>query len=50
MFDDLGAAVDRMVAIRDRLEPDPAARATYDGVYARYRQLYDDLCPMFERG
>jgi xylulokinase len=50
MFDDLASAVDRMVVIRDRLEPDPAARAAYDAVYARYRQLYDELCPMFERG
>lgn len=50
MFDDLESAVDRMVVIRGRLEPDPGARAAYDEVYSRYRQLYDDLCPMFERG
>jgi xylulokinase len=50
LFDDLEAAVDRMVAIRDRLEPDPANRTAYDNVYTRYRQLYDDLCPMFDQG
>jgi sugar (pentulose or hexulose) kinase len=50
MFDDLGAAVDRMVAIEERLEPDPATHAAYEDVYGRYRQLYDDLGPMFERG
>jgi len=47
MFSSIGEAVDRMVVIRDRLEPNPGLRGAYDEVYRRYRRLYDDLCPMF---
>ncbi len=50
MFGSLDEAVDRMVAVKGRLEPDPERHALYDGVYANYRELYDDLLGMFERG
>jgi sugar (pentulose or hexulose) kinase len=35
--------------IKERLEPDPVRHAAYEEVYARYRQLYDAMRPMFER-
>ena len=50
MFPDLEAAVDRMVDVEDRITPDPSTRDAYESTYARYRQLYEDLCPMFESG
>ena len=50
MFGSIEEAVDRMVVIKARLEPDPERHAIYDGVYARYRELYEDLGGMFERG
>jgi xylulokinase len=49
IFDDLDQAVGRMVVIKERLEPDPVRHAAYEEVYARYRQLYDAMRPMFER-
>ena len=50
MFGSIEEAVDRMVVVKERLEPDPERHALYDGIYARYRDLYDDLGGMFERG
>ena len=49
VFGSLEEATDRMVHIKDRLQPDPARHEQYGAVYERWRQLYDDLCPMFER-
>jgi len=49
IFEDLEQAVGRMVVIKERLEPDPVRHAAYEEVYARYRQLYDAMRPMFER-
>ena len=48
-FPSLEAAIDRMVAVKERFEPDPANRATYDTAYATYRDLYDSLVGVFER-
>jgi sugar (pentulose or hexulose) kinase len=50
MFGSLEEAVDRMVVVKERLEPNPERRLLYDDVYARYRDLYDDLSGMFDRG
>lgn len=50
IFGSLGQAVDRMVVVRDRLEPDPERHARYDQTYAAYRDLYDSLVGMFDRG
>jgi hypothetical protein len=36
--------------VQDRITPDRSTRDVYESTYARYRQLYEDLCPMFERG
>jgi xylulokinase len=48
-FPSLEAAVDRMVAVKERFEPDPANRATYDTAYTTYRDLYESLVGVFER-
>jgi xylulokinase len=48
-YPDLAAATRRMVAIDLRLNPDPAARAIYDEVYAVYVDLYPALAPAFHR-
>jgi xylulokinase len=50
MFPSISEAADRMVVVKERLEPDAHRREASEDVYRRYRQLYDDLCPMFERG
>ena len=48
-FASLDEAVARMVVVKDRFEPDPMNRATYDATYATYRHLYDDLRGLFDR-
>jgi xylulokinase len=50
LFGSLDQAVERMVAVKDRLEPDPELHARYDQTYALYRELYDSLVGMFDRG
>lgn len=42
-------AIARAVIVRERFEPDPANRSTYDAAYATYRDLYADLIGLFER-
>ncbi len=46
---DVTTATRRMVAIERRLQPDPAAQAIYDEVYAIYVDLYPALAPAFHR-
>ncbi len=46
---DLAGATRAMVAIDHRLTPDPAARATYDEVYAVYTSLYPALAVSFHQ-
>jgi hypothetical protein len=38
-----------MVAIKDRFEPNPDTAAAYAATYERYVELYDSLCPLFEK-
>jgi xylulokinase len=47
---DLEAGVAAMTASARRLEPDPAAHARYDQLFAVYRDLYPALKPAFEAG
>ena len=47
IFGSLDQAVDRMVAVKDRFEPDPERHSRYAATYARYRELYDSLVGMF---
>jgi len=48
-FASLEDAVARAVVVKNRFEPDPANRATYDAAYATYRELYTDLVGLFGR-
>ncbi|HEX9371148.1 MAG TPA: FGGY-family carbohydrate kinase, partial [Roseiflexaceae bacterium] len=43
VFADVGAAVDRCVAVGGATKPDPAAQERYEQVYAIYRGLYGQL-------
>jgi xylulokinase len=40
---DLETAIREMVAVEERIEPDPADREVYDGVYAVYREIHPAL-------
>jgi len=42
---DLETGVAAMSSVAARLEPDEAARAHYDGLFAVYRELYPALAP-----
>ena len=42
---DLEAGVEAMTSIAARIEPDPAARARYDELYAVYRDLWPAIAP-----
>jgi xylulokinase len=44
----LSDASDHIVRIRERLEPDPSTQSAYQEAYARYRQSYFALLPVFE--
>lgn len=48
-FGSIEDAIARAVVVKERFEPDPANRATYDAAYATYRDLYTDLVGLFER-
>jgi xylulokinase len=50
VFPDLATASTAMVTIKDRYQPDPAARAAYDEAYGRYVRLFDTLRPLFATG
>jgi xylulokinase len=44
---DLETGVREMTSIERRIEPDPAAHARYDALFAVYRDLYPALAPSF---
>jgi ribulose kinase len=48
-FPDLPAAARAMVHPATVIEPDPATRAAYDDGYARYKDTYAALAPLFRR-
>lgn len=43
IYPDLDRAADAMVAVERIVEPDPSRRETYDRLFDRYTQLYDQL-------
>jgi xylulokinase len=45
----IAEAVEQMVQIKDRFEPNSANYAVYDSAFSTYVQLYESLCPLFER-
>ncbi len=48
-YPDLAGATRAMVTIDQRLQPDPARRATYDRVFGTYADLYPALAGAFHR-
>jgi xylulokinase len=44
-FADLESAVASMTSVADLIEPDPAAHASYDDLYAVYRDLWPAIAP-----
>ena len=50
LYASIEAAAEQMVQINERFEPQAANRAVYDEAYRTTVQLYDALCPLFERG
>ena len=50
IFDSLQNACDKMVEVKNVYKPNPANRAIYDEMYKKYVDLYDVICPIFERG
>ena len=49
MFSSLQDACEQMVAIKDRFEPNPDNAPAYAATYERYVELYDRLCPLFDK-
>jgi xylulokinase len=47
LFPDLATAAGRMFVAKERLEPDPSARGTYDRLFSVYSDLYPALRPSF---
>lgn len=50
IFDNLQKACEKMVEIKQVYKPNPENRAIYDEMYSKYVDLYDAICPIFERG
>lgn len=48
IFDSLSDAVDSMVEVKKRTEPDSENREVYERGYAMYRKLFEDLSGCFE--
>ena len=48
-FPNPAAACGEMVALSERLEPEPAASLAYEAGYRRYKELYDALDPLFRK-
>jgi xylulokinase len=49
LYDSIADAAGEMVQIKECFEPDPANYPVYDDAFATYVQLYESLCPLFER-
>ena len=49
MFRSVEEAAAEMVQIKERFEPTPGNIPVYDDSFRTYVQLYDALCPLFER-
>jgi sugar (pentulose or hexulose) kinase len=48
LYSSVEEAVEQMIQIKQRFEPNPANRAIYDDAFGTYIRLYDALCPLFE--
>jgi len=49
LFADVKDAVARCLRIGRTIEPDPAAAAEYDSLFARYRGIHDALAPVYRQ-
>jgi xylulokinase len=49
LYGSIAEAVEQMVQFKERFEPAAANRAVYDEAFRTYENLYDALCPLFER-
>lgn len=49
LYGSIAEAASQMVQIKERFEPAPSNFAVYDEAYATYVQLYNALCPLFEK-
>jgi xylulokinase len=47
-YSSLSEASDHIVQIRERIDPDPSTKSAYAEAYARYRETYFALLPIFE--
>lgn len=47
VFPDEAAAVRQSLVIRDTLQPNPDTAETYDGLFAKYRDIHDALAPVY---
>jgi len=47
-YSSLSEASDHIVQIREQIDPDPSTQAAYEDAYARYRETYFALLPIFE--
>ncbi len=50
LYASIAEAATQMVQIKERFEPQAANYPIYDEAFSTYVQLYDALCPLFERG
>jgi sugar (pentulose or hexulose) kinase len=50
LFDDLEKAVGNMVNLKGKFVPNEENHKVYLKLYEQYKQLYSDLCPLFEKG
>ncbi len=50
MFQSLDKAVDEMVTLKRKFVPNQENHQIYQKQFALYKQLYNDLCPMFASG
>jgi xylulokinase len=49
LYASITEAAGQMVQIKERFDPNPANYAVYDEAFSTYVQLYESLCPLFER-
>ena len=47
-YSSLSEASDHIVQLRERIDPDPSTQSAYADAYARYRETYFALLPIFE--
>jgi sugar (pentulose or hexulose) kinase len=49
LFPNVNDAVSKMVSLKQKFEPNAENHKAYQKMFAQYKQLYADLCPLFEK-